>query len=153
MALRTVGFTLIELLITLVILVILATIGIPSFTDFIRNQNAKRGAHEVMAALAYTRSEAIKRNTSVTITANNAPNWEEGWSITSGGDTLRIMNALDGLDISGPNAAITFTSNGRAANLTFEVCNTDKSQQVKKRTVTLDSSGRAENEIDGDCST
>ncbi|MEJ1297168.1 MAG: GspH/FimT family pseudopilin [Candidatus Sedimenticola sp. (ex Thyasira tokunagai)] len=145
------GFTLIELIITLVILVMLASIGIPPFLDFIRNQNVKRGGYEVMANLSYARSEAIKRNGSVTITPVDASNWEDGWSITSGGNTLRVLNELEGLDITGPAAAFSFTGNGRTSSVSFEICDENRSASVEKRTVSLDSVGRAENEITGIC--
>src|SRR5574340_1654353 len=76
------GFTIIEMMITVVILVILIAVGIPSFRDFILVQRVKNASFEVFAALALARSEAVSRNNTVTITPPGG-NWANGWQITT----------------------------------------------------------------------
>jgi type IV fimbrial biogenesis protein FimT len=61
------GFTLLELMVVLAIAGVLMAIGIPSMRDFIRNSRITSAANDVMAALHFTRSEAIKRRMPVTL--------------------------------------------------------------------------------------
>ena len=67
------GFTLLELMVVLAIAGVLMAIGIPAMGDFIRNCRITSAANDVMAALHFTRSEAIKRRMPVTLcTSANA---------------------------------------------------------------------------------
>src|SRR5205814_257434 len=75
------GFTLPELLIVVTVMAVMVAIGVPSFAEFIRNQRVKTASFEVFASLVFARSEAITRNTSVTLTPSGA-NWANGWTVT-----------------------------------------------------------------------
>ncbi len=67
------GFTLLELMVVLAIAGVLIAVGIPAMGDFIRNGRITAAANDVMAALHFTRSEAIKRRLPVTLcTSANA---------------------------------------------------------------------------------
>jgi type IV fimbrial biogenesis protein FimT len=69
------GFTLLELMVVVAIAGVLLAVAIPSMTDFIRNSRITGAANDVMAALHFTRSEAVKRRTPVTLcTSANALN-------------------------------------------------------------------------------
>lgn len=61
------GFTLLELMVVLAIAGVLLAVGIPTMGDFIRNSRITAAANDVMAALHFTRSEAIKRRLPVTL--------------------------------------------------------------------------------------
>jgi type IV fimbrial biogenesis protein FimT len=61
------GFTLLELMVVLAIAGVLAAIAIPAMGDFMRNSRITAAANDVMAALHFTRSEAIKRRQPVTL--------------------------------------------------------------------------------------
>ncbi|HEU4517761.1 MAG TPA: GspH/FimT family pseudopilin [Steroidobacteraceae bacterium] len=61
------GFTLLELMVVLAIAGVLMAVGIPAMGDFIRNSRITAAANDVMAALHFTRSEAIKRRDPVTL--------------------------------------------------------------------------------------
>lgn len=61
------GFTLIELMITIAIAAILLTLGVPSFADFIANTRIATDSSNLMADLAFARSEAVKRGSPVAI--------------------------------------------------------------------------------------
>ena len=61
------GFTLLELMVVLAIAGVLMAVGIPAMGDFIRNSRITSAANDVMAALHFTRSEAIKRRDPVTL--------------------------------------------------------------------------------------
>ena len=82
------GFTLIELLVTISIAVILMTIAIPSFMDFVRNNRLSGQANDLMLAFAYAKSEAVKRSVPVTVcsrqndtTCAGSATWDDGWLV------------------------------------------------------------------------
>ena len=140
------GFTLVELIITIVILGILVTVAVPSFTSYILNQRVKTSAFELTAALSYARSEAIKLNTDVQL-AEDANGWG-GWTMVRADNNavLRVWERPDRLTISTNPAnvgAISFQRDGRANTLvTFTVCDEAASSAVARRLIRLDASGR-----------
>lgn len=135
---RSAGFTLVELMIALVIGAILLTVGIPSFTGFTLNQRVKTSAFEIVAALNYARSEAIKRNASLTLDATDG----KTWSLSVDDTELRTWTLPDTVDAILTD--VTFNADGRAtAATTFTVCDVDSSEGVLQRIITLDISGRA----------
>jgi type IV fimbrial biogenesis protein FimT len=80
------GFTLIELMIVVTLLAVMLGIGIPSFRGFIAGQRVKTAAYDFATALLVARSEAIKRNTTVTIAPTGS--WIGGWTVAAGGTTI-----------------------------------------------------------------
>jgi type IV fimbrial biogenesis protein FimT len=140
------GFTLIELMVALAVLAILITVAVPSFTSYILNQRVKTSAFELAAALSYARSEAIKLNTDIQL-SRDSTDWE-GWRMVRADDStvLRVWERPGRLNITTtPDvSAISFQRDGRADNLvTFTVCDADDSNQVARRLIRLDPSGRA----------
>lgn len=137
------GFTLLEMMVTLSILLILMVVGVPAMSDLIRDQRVKTGVNEVFIALAYARSEAIKRNASVVVTSTTAGNWKDGWTITSGTTTLRSQTALTGVSITGPDS-VTYNREGRLSDATAPtiVVSSSQSTTITARCVRLDLSGR-----------
>jgi type IV fimbrial biogenesis protein FimT len=136
------GFTLIELLVTLALAAILLGIGIPSMRDFVANHRVGGAAQELYAALSYARSEAVKRNAEVGVTPAGGQ-WQDGWSVTSAGngELYRQQPALEGISAAGA-ATIRYRGDGRvqaAASVTF--CDNPGSTAVKRRIVSVDTSG------------
>jgi type IV fimbrial biogenesis protein FimT len=67
------GFTLLELMVVLAIAGILMAVAIPAMGTFVRNSRITAAANDVMAALHFTRTEAIKRRRPVSLcTSANA---------------------------------------------------------------------------------
>ena len=127
---RISGFTLIELLVVLTVAAILLGLGIPSFREFVATQRVKESAFDFAAAMLLARSEAIKRNTAVTLT-QAAGGWGSGWSIAAGGDTLATKDTKAPVTVTpAPDpatASITFQGSGRVASpvrFQFETANT-----------------------------
>ena len=88
------GFTLIELLVTIAIAAIVATIGIPSFSQSIRNSRLTTTANELISALNLAKSEAIKRGVQVTMRRKGATSkhWEDGWDVFVDSDGSNAFN-------------------------------------------------------------
>ncbi len=59
------GFTLVELIVAIAIFAILAAMAVPSFNSFIDKYRVKRAADTLSAFLINAKSEAIKRNKTV----------------------------------------------------------------------------------------
>jgi type IV fimbrial biogenesis protein FimT len=135
------GFTLIELMVTVVVLAVLMAVGIPSFRSFTATQRVKSVASDLTTALMLARSEAIKRNTNVTIAPVTADTWTSGWtvSIVSTSTTVQRQEALSGVTISGAPSTVVYASTGRTASSPnyFEVTGTDSTV----RCVKVDASG------------
>jgi type IV fimbrial biogenesis protein FimT len=76
------GFTLIELLITITIAAIVLGIAIPSFSSTIASNRLTTSANELVTALNFARSEAVKRGMQVTVRNKGAATqWESGWDV------------------------------------------------------------------------
>lgn len=65
---RAHGFTLIELLVTLAVIIIMATVAVPSFRHTMHDQRVVADYNELLAGLHLARSEAIKRREDVEFT-------------------------------------------------------------------------------------
>lgn len=77
------GFTLVELLLAVAVAAVLIGIGVPSFTQSIRNSRLTTSANEFLTALNMARSEAVKRGVQVTMRrkGSTAGRWDDGWDV------------------------------------------------------------------------
>jgi len=96
------AFTLIELMVTVSILAIVMALAIPSFKSSVANNRSSGAGGELVTALNFTRTEAIKRGSYVSICASNngtsclaAGNWDKGWLVFV--DTATSDNAAVGV--------------------------------------------------------
>ena len=141
---RAFGFTLIEMMVVIGIVAILAAVATPYMGTMIKRQRIKTAAFDVFASLTFARSEAIKRNTTVTITPV-AGGWSKGWQITdANNNVLRDQKGWDNLNRVGP-ATVAFSGSGRLAagfGTDFALSG-DYVETTAYRCVKLDLSGRA----------
>ena len=126
------GFTLYELLITLLIVGVVMTLGIPNMTEFTRNSRITTTANDLHAAFQVSRGEAARAKTNITICASDNSmgaatcqgSWEDGFIIfiDSNGDLARVggtENVLrahpaiaDGVSLAVANNATYFSYAG-----------------------------------------
>ena len=143
------GFTLIELMVVVAILAIITTAAAPSFRDFLEGQRVKAAAYDLTADLMLARSEALKRNASVSI-VRSGDSWGQGWTTATVVDptTISLRNASSGGVFAGAPASITFDVNGRVSSPTTEVRMTiSGSSGGSIRCVEISLSGRARSSI------
>ena len=101
------GFTLVELIKTMTIAGILMAIAVPGMGNLIRNHRLSGQANDLLADLAFARSEAIKRSVTVTVCKQNASSATPACNTTStapwtGGWVVFIDTNNDGLIDTAP---------------------------------------------------
>jgi len=145
------------LMVTIAVLAILVTIAIPNYRAFVLNSRMTAQANDFLTSLQLARSEAVKRNAPVTMSAKG-DGWADGWVIWATADNdgnpipLRDHPALEGASsLDGDETTITFQSNGQAGATTFNLCNPETSI-APGRDITVEVSGRAFVANPGTCS-
>jgi type IV fimbrial biogenesis protein FimT len=111
------GFTMIELIVTMSVAAILAAIAVPSFVAISQGERRIAEVNDMVLALNYARSEAVKQNspTGVSVTANGS--WAGGWNVccTSTGASVNTLPAID------PRSSLTATLAGTTpVTVTFD---------------------------------
>ena len=151
------GFTLIELMVVIVIAAILLGIAVPSFQDATLSGKLRSYSNSLVASARQARSEALKRNATVTMCVSSdgascagAGGWELGWIIyytdADGDDVvLKVQEAATtGFKVNGTVTSINFQPGGLAStSAKFTVCRKTPSVGSQEREVTLSATGRA----------
>jgi len=73
------GFTILELMVALSIAALLLTVGLPSFTTFVRNSEIRSTAESISNGLRVARTEATRLNKPISFTLAGGGN--AGWAI------------------------------------------------------------------------
>ncbi len=145
------GFTVIELMVVTVVLAIAAMYAIPAFDNFFKSTRMRASEGDLVTALQFARSEAVRRGASVNLSAINAGNntneWGNGlrvWFDTDAdgnydsGEELRVVAGFHNtITMDGTNGVSTviFRPSGMtnlAANLTITVCD-DRTGEIGRQ--------------------
>jgi type IV fimbrial biogenesis protein FimT len=157
-----VGFTLVELLVTITVAGVLLAVAIPSFIDVTLGSKLGSYANNLVASVYLARSEAIKRNTPVTLcvstngTSCATGGWQQGWIVLVGTTVIQIQPALNGsgsgstglsgLKISEASSisSLTFQPTGVGATTAIlKVCRATPTVGNQERVVTISLTGQA----------
>ena len=142
------GFTLVELMVTVVVLAIVSTIGIPSLIGLVERNRTTSVANEVLGAIQFARNEAVRLNTTASICANtdcDTADWTSGWIVMRSGETVRVGSENSSVTISGP-LSIQFSSAGDITSTLANIEVSSSSGNVK-RCISMTRSGSAEVEV------
>ena len=87
---RQSGFTLYELLITVLVIGVILTIGVPNMSEFTQNSRLTSASNDLLSSFQLARSEAARSKSNITICASNnsldanancGGTWNDGWII------------------------------------------------------------------------
>lgn len=152
------GFTLLELLVVIAIAAVLTGVAVPSFRAALQSAEARTAATDFYSALNRARSEAIARNTTVSVCARDATEletptcaeagtaaWEDGWVVyvdSAPGTALQVGEPLgNGFTLGSIASPLSFLADGRApAAVAFDLCHGER-RSVGRR-VAVSRSGR-----------
>ena len=122
------GLTLVELLVTIAIVSIPLTIGVPSFKSLLRSSDMYSNTSDMVTAFNYARISAVKNGTSVQIGPQDLASWDSGlvvWldsdddDIWDDGEELRLWDEFNtSSTVASTNSLInfTFTASGEVNN-------------------------------------
>ena len=154
------GFTLLEVLITTVLIAIVMAIGVPSMSEFIKNDRLATQINTLVGHLALARSTAVSRHQQVIVCASNdqatcsSADWADGWivfvdvdasgGISVGDELLRAQEALTGNNtlVSTAGTVVTYDNRGFAPASTgsFALCDDRGAPHMKS--ITISNTGR-----------
>jgi type IV fimbrial biogenesis protein FimT len=155
MPIQSLAFTLVELLIAIAILVVLIGIAIPAYNDMTLGSKLRSQANDLAAGIVLARSEAIKRNQTVSLCASDdeatcSGSWVDGWVVlASGGALIKSHGAAsNGFLIKSDESAFVFSPSGVGVTPvpdtpTFVICRATPTVGGQEREVTLTLTGRA----------
>lgn len=113
------GFTLVEMMIAIVILAVLLSAAIPSFSTFMKNRRVRTATEAVLNGLGLARSEAIRRNTHINFELQTDASWTLGCSTPVGDTNGDGMSDCPGIIQSRPSAEGGAGALTRALTLEF----------------------------------
>lgn len=145
------GFTAVELIVTLAIIGVLLALAAPGLRQLTLNQGVKTAAFDMLSALQYARSEAIKRpGETVTLKAGASSDgaWTTGWRLLDGaGDKIRVWTVASNITVADTNGTpLTQVTFGKDGHLTttpkLQFSSTSTVSGVGPRCVKVDLMGR-----------
>lgn len=154
------GFTLIELIITLTIAGILSVIAIPALQQFVASTKLTTATNDLIADLAMSRGEAIRRSKPVIVCASTdgtsctaSTSFVSGWIIfedtdtggtwTTGDVLMRHHEALTGITSVTGSSTLIYSRVGFNASGALDQVVLCNSTIHKARTISIESTGRS----------
>lgn len=130
----TAGFTLVELLVTMTIIVIMVSIGVPMYGQFTQQSALSGASAELVASIHEVRSRAVAERRAMNVQRLDAGavagDWSNGWQMVrvADGAVLQEVNRQDRAGSvrvveAGNNNEMVFSKEGRTTgDFSFSVC-------------------------------
>jgi len=149
------GFTLIELMIVVVIVGVIMLVAAPSYSTLIQRTRLKSFANEVVSSVYLARSEAIKRNATMTLctssdqeTCTGGGQWEQGWVVLDPNDTVITsqQSLSTGLVLYNKDDAafdtMTFQPSGLVTPAVMKLCQQTPTVGIEEKWIAISATGR-----------
>lgn len=145
------GFTLIELMVTIAVLAIIISLGIPMYGQFTQGAGLSSRTSELVSSIHLARSEAVTRRAPIRMEAIDG-DWTLGWEIYDDSLATPMLRQTDlrssdvNYDIAevGNLTVVTFDGQGRVSDLArFTIC-LRGAGNTNGRLLTLSRFGRVE---------
>lgn len=138
------GYTLIELMVTMAVMATILSVGLPQLSIYFQSNSMISNTNEIVAGLHLSRSEAIKRQTRVSmcqssdqVSCTGTANWEEGFlvfaddgGILPGNCTFDVGEVVLRVNAGADGSKVTIRSNDVMNQI--EKCVTFTSRGVPK---------------------
>jgi type IV fimbrial biogenesis protein FimT len=155
------GFSLLELMAAIAVLCVLLGVAVPSFVDTINSNRTTSQANELVSALNYARSEAVKRSDLVSVCASangtscsGSNDWSTGWIVftdsTGGAGTydppndvlLQVWPATGGLTLATNGSSIRYQGSGMVVTTRNFLLQKPSCSGTRARQVSIFATGR-----------
>lgn len=95
------GYSLVELLVVLAIVAVLINLASPFLFSVVQDYRLTVQINQLVGTLQFSRSEAIKRGSSITVCSSNngmtcGASWQNGWIVLSGSTVIKSYPAQPG---------------------------------------------------------
>ena len=139
------GLTLIEIMVTLAVVAVTLSIGVPGFQGMASSNRMSSSANSLIAALNVARSEAIKRGARVNLVATGT-DWATGWSVqvNSNSEVIKAFGPVTGMQVTGSSTQYQFLPTGffsLAAAEEIKVCDSSTTGETGRK-ITISITGR-----------
>ena len=129
----------------LLVVAVLAAVTLPSFANLIVSERLRSASTDLVSSLQTARSEAIRRNGTVTVKPST-DSWTSGWVVaTARGDAIESRSALDRrVAVASARAAVAYGPDGQllVPGVTrFQFSDAQNAAGVLSRCVIVDTSG------------
>ncbi|QMU61946.1 MAG: prepilin-type N-terminal cleavage/methylation domain-containing protein [Gammaproteobacteria bacterium] len=140
------GFTILELMITVLMLGVMLTLAVPSFSAVFKQNRLAAQTNSLLSSLNYARGQTINQNQIVIVQPITAgTDWSAGWKVRVNGVDIQFFEGVENASLISTAATITYQSDGTlttGANVTLTLTLTPNdcptgSSDVRVITITL----------------
>ena len=115
------GFTIWQVMIPMIIVGVMSSIMLPSFSEMVKEQRLRQASSEFRSSIVLARSEAVKRNSYLSLVPNQT--WDQGWCVNPNSDDTTCTDfsifkygITDNMSVSSTSSSVIFNDWGRTSS-------------------------------------